>query len=54
MSSPHSLTSIDLRFATPQWRFTFSEYLQLICNFDPWEYEDLEYYYQQYQHIYFS
>ena len=42
---------IDLRFASPLFRFTFGEYLQQILNYEPWEYEHLDWLYEEYINI---
>ncbi len=42
---------VDLRFASPIFRFTFEEYLEHILGYEPWEYEHLDWLYQEYQSI---
>ncbi len=41
----------DLKFATPLFRFTFDEYLEYFLHYDPWEYEHLDWLYEEYQAI---
>ena len=59
MSSPHSSTnltrdSIDLKFRSPLFRFTFEEYLSHFYGFEVYEVESVEYYIKQYKSIIFS
>ena len=59
MSSQHSSTnitwdSIDLKFRSPLFRFTFSEYLLHFYGYETYEQEELDHYYSDYKHIYFS
>ena len=58
MSSPHSSTNNglrpDLKFGTPLFRFTFSEYLLHFYGFEVYEVESVEYYQNQYKTILFS
>jgi len=43
--------SVDLKFASPLFRFTFEQYLQLFLKYDPWEYEHLDWLYEEYKLI---
>ena len=44
----------DLKFSTPLFRFTFSEYLLHFYGYEAYEQEELDHYYSDYKHIYFS
>jgi len=59
MSSQHSSTnltrdSIDLKFRSPLFRFTFDQYLLHFYGFEVYEVESIEYYQKQYKSIIFS
>ena len=50
--SPNLEAVPDLRFACPlQMKFTFEEYLEHILHYDPWEYEHLDWLYEEYRKI---
>ena len=44
----------DLKFSTPLFRFTFSEYLLHFYGYEAYEVEDTEYYINNYNSIRFS
>jgi len=41
----------NLKFAAPHFRFTFEQYLKDFLHYDPWEYEHLDWLYEEYQAI---
>jgi hypothetical protein len=49
--SPNLEAVPDLRFGAPHWRFTFEQYLKDFLHYDPWEYEHLDWLYEEYQAI---
>lgn len=42
---------VDLKFASPHWRFTFEQYLKDFLHYEPWEYEHLDWLYAEYLDI---
>jgi len=44
----------DLKFSTPLFRFTFSEYLLHFYGYEAYEVEDVQYYKNNYESIRFS
>ncbi len=44
----------DLKFNSPLFRFTFEQYLQKFLNYEPWEYEHLDWLYEEYTQIWQS
>lgn len=42
---------VDLKFASPLLRFTYDEYLNLILGYEFWEYEHLDWLYEEYKII---
>lgn len=51
LQSEFNTIYVDLKFGSPLFRFTFEEYLKYFLNYDPWEYEHLDWLYKEYESI---
>jgi hypothetical protein len=45
------MDSVSLKFGSPLWRFTFEEYLQYFLHYEVYEYEHLDWLYEEYCEI---